>query len=253
MSMDIFGVHIEGPTLNEIMVQVKKLTSPVWIVTTNPEILLEARRDPTYAHTLRQADIRAVDGAGLLMLGRLFGQPWSRVTGVELGERLIAYAVEAGLRLGLIGGGVGVAEAVARRLQQTFPTLSIMAEQGGEIALDGSDDSHGEEARHRLTMFAPDILLVALGHPKQERWIARYLADFPRLKVGVGVGGAFDYWAQRVTRAPRFLQKLGLEWLWRLVLEPWRSLRVFRAVCVFPIRVLFDQLVKRVCPRANKP
>lgn len=240
--MKVFGISIEGDALESIVSRIKETRQALWIVTANPEILLEARRDAAYAHVITQADVRSVDGAGLAMIGRLFGAHWSRVTGVELGERLIAYAHEHNLKVGFIGGSARVAHLSAERWCQTYPELQVLAEEGGRVALDGTDDEMGEEARHRLTLFAPDILLVAFGHPKQERWIARYAGDFPSLKVVVGVGGTFDYWAKRIPRAPRLLRSLGLEWMWRLCLEPRRIVRILRAVVLFPILAIVDQL-----------
>lgn len=240
--MKVFGISIEGDTLDSIVSRIKEAKQALWIVTANPEILLEARRDVAYAHAIAQADVRSVDGAGLAMIGRLFGARWSRVTGVELGERLIAYAYEHKLKVGFLGGFAGVARLSAERWSHAYPGLQVLAEEGGRVASDGVDDEKGEEARHRLTLFAPDILLVAFGHPKQERWIARYASDFPSLKVVVGVGGTFDYWAKRIPRAPRFLQTLGLEWTWRLCLEPRRITRILRAVVLFPVFAVVDQL-----------
>lgn len=244
MNMNIFGVHIDGSSLQEIMSHVEEVTQPFWIVTANPEILLEAHRDSVYAQVVRQADVRTVDGVGLSIIGRLFGRSWLRVTGVELAERLIEHAFQEGLRVGFVGGTPHVAEAARAHWNQRYPGLQSVAEEGGRVALDGTDDGAGEEARHRLTLFAPDILLVAFGHPKQERWIARYLMDFPQLRVVVGVGGTFDYWAGRVSRAPSVLRAIGLEWMWRLLVQPSRILRIVRAVFVFPVLVLFDQFLK---------
>lgn len=240
--MNIFGVLIEGLSLDDIFLRLKISRQPLWIVTANPEILLQARWDEPYRKAIQQADIHSVDGVGLSMIGRLFGQKWLRVTGVELGERLIDYAAQEQLRIAFVGGYSGIAERVAHRWCQTYPELSVLFEQGGSIHLDGTDDEVGEEARHRLTLFSPEILLLAFGHPKQERWIARHLADFPQLKVVVGVGGAFDYWAGRLPRAPRFLQLIGLEWAWRLCLEPRRVLRIIRAVFIFPVLAIVDHL-----------
>ncbi len=239
--MKIFGVTIEGITLDEVIDRIKRATHCVWIVTANPEILLEAHRDPRYAHTLEQADIRTVDGVGLAMVGRCFGSRWARVTGVELGERLIAYAAKEGLRIGLIGGAHAVAQAVAAHWYRIYPNLILTFEEGGRIKSDGIDDEAGEESRHRLTLFAPDILLVAFGHPKQERWIARYLADLPQLKIVMGVGGSFDYWAGSARRAPLFFQRAGFEWLWRLCAQPSRIRRIFRAVVLFPVLAIADR------------
>lgn len=237
--MEMFGVPIEGWSTEKILQHTEKSQTPIWIVTANPEILLEARGDAAYANALKQADIRTVDGMGLHLVGRLFGERWSRVTGVELGEAYLKKAAETKVRVAFIGGRAGVAAAAAKKWQDLLPGLIVAYEEGGSVGKDGEDDERGEEARHRLTLFAPEILLVSFGHPKQERWIARYLADFPQINVVVGVGGALDYWAGTIRRAPPFIRQLGLEWLWRLVRQPWRMGRILRAVVVFPVLAVF--------------
>jgi N-acetylglucosaminyldiphosphoundecaprenol N-acetyl-beta-D-mannosaminyltransferase len=102
------------------------------------------------------------------------------------------------------------------------------------VNADGTSDEKTEDAMTRITLFAPEILLVGFGHPKQERWIANNLHQFPSVKIVVGVGGTFDVWAGRIFRAPKWLRALGLEWLWRLMQEPKRFRRIWNAVIVFP-------------------
>ncbi len=250
--MTVFGVPIDGLAMTETLTRIRDARRPLWIVTANPEILLAARRDPSYAVTLRHADLRLVDGFGLWIILRLFGQRTSRVTGVELAESLIQEAVHRNLKVAFIGGAPGVAEKAADAVRSDYddlrPTpdaLQIHAEQGGVIAQDGSDDAEGEEARTRLTQFGPDILLVAFGHPKQERWIEKYLSDFPSVKVVVGIGGTLEYWAKTKRRAPIWMRSFGLEWFWRLIVEPRRWKRIVDAVIVFPFSATADRIKNR--------
>ncbi len=240
--MMLFGVSIEGISKEVVLERFRTAIAPLWIVTANPEILLAARRYPDYKKALQQADIRVVDGVGLYGMGRMFGEKWSRVTGVELGEALLKEAHTQDLRVAFIGGKKRVAELAAAHWRSVYPSLALIAERGGVVQVDGTDDEEGEEARHRLTLFAPQIVLVGFGHPKQERWIARYLQDMPSVKMIVGVGGTFDYWAGNIRRAPKLFQALGIEWVWRLVQEPKRIGRIFKAVVVFPILALIDRL-----------
>lgn len=243
----VFHIPIEGESIAAIL---KHLTDKprewgsYWIVTANPEILLEARRDAEYAKTLQQADLRVVDGFGLWALLRLAGQKVERVTGVDLAEVVLDQAQKEGWRVGFVGGGSNVAQKARTNVQKRFPSLEVHTEEGGRVGVDGTGDDVGEEARHRLVLFAPHVLFVAFGHPKQERWIAKYLADFPSVKVVIGVGGTFDYWAGTVRRAPPVLRVLGLEWLWRLILEPRRFKRIWNAVVVFPVLFLLDSFRK---------
>ncbi len=239
--MKIFGVSVDGEGKEAILARIQASKAALWIVTANPEILLAARQDSSYKQILHQADLRSVDGVGLEWIGRLFGQSWTRVTGVELGESLLSWAHERDLRVALIGGRSKIAELAAAHWRALYPGLALIAERGGVVQADGMDDEMGEEARHRLTLFAPQIVLVAFGHPKQERWIARHMADMPGLKVIMGVGGAFDYWAGEAKRAPRVMRRWGLEWLWRVIHEPKRILRIVRAVIIFPVLAFVDR------------
>ncbi len=238
----VFGVPIDGPSAENLSSRFESSTAPTWIVTANPEILLEARQNREYAAALRQADVRTVDGFGLWFLLRLFGVKTVRVTGIDLAERLIRWAADHHKRVAFIGGiGQDTSRKAMEHWLKKYPSLQITAEQGGSISPGGQDDAEGEDARHRLTSFAPDVLFVAFGHPKQERWIARHLSEFPKTEVAMGVGGTFDVWAGNIKRAPKFLRAVGLEWLWRLFLEPKRIGRIFRAVVVFPILFLVDR------------
>ncbi len=238
MSASVFGVPIEGYGLPEIGASLA-LTTQAWIVTANPEIILEARRNQAYADVLRQASIRTVDGFGLWLMLRFTGHKTARVSGIALADQLMSLADKRGWRVGLVGGGSSVAEIAKQSLIKKYSTLQVLSEEGGQVDRTGQDDAAGEEARYRLTMFNPEVLLVAFGHPKQELWISKYKDSFPNLKVIVGVGGTFDVWAGRVKRAPRWMQAVGLEWLWRLLIEPKRIRRIWNAVVVFPLTFLF--------------
>ncbi len=217
---------------------------PTMVVTANSEILWHARRHPAYWHVLQRADLRLVDSFGLKLVGLLSGALPVRLTGIEFTQQLLQVALRKRWRVALIGGAPGVAKQAAEWLDTIYPNLILHTEYGGAIQDHGSDDVAGASSRARLKQFAPDVLLVAFGHPKQEAWIAKHLPDFTSVKIAVGIGGAIDYWAAIKTRAPSLLQTLGLEWLWRLGREPKRWRRIIRAVLLFPGAVLIDKLFK---------
>lgn len=237
----IFGVPIEGWTMPTTVEYIEQAGKSVWIVTANPEILLEARRDRSYADVLRKADVRLVDGFGLWLA--TFCRT-KRVTGVEFAERLLQLAYDKKWRVGLFGGMQGEAEASLPDIKRAYPDLSIMAEQGGGVLITGEEDDATEEARGRMMQFSPHVLLVAMGHPRQEAWIAKHQSDFPELKAVVGVGGTFMFWSGKSKRAPHVMRSFGLEWLWRLIVEPYRWKRIVNAVIVFPILALVDKMRK---------
>jgi N-acetylglucosaminyldiphosphoundecaprenol N-acetyl-beta-D-mannosaminyltransferase len=161
-----------------------------------------------------------------------------RLTGVQLSEHLLQFAWQREWRVGFLGGELGEAERAAEDARISYKGIHIHVEQGGRVGADGVEDAATEEARHRMSQFSPHVLLVAMGHPRQERWIEKHRSEFPELKAIVGVGGTFRYWAGFSKRPPLLMRQIGLEWLWRLVTEPKRWKRIWRAVVVFPILFL---------------
>ncbi|MEI7512304.1 MAG: WecB/TagA/CpsF family glycosyltransferase [Candidatus Uhrbacteria bacterium] len=243
----IFGVPIEGLGWEDVRVKLDA-GERLWLVTANPEILLEARSDKTYKEALKRASLRLVDGFGLFLamcvLRRTTTQKLrragktSRLTGVELSEHLLQYAWKHGLRVGLFGGEGGAAGMAAEDVRKSYPDIQLHAEEGGAVSREGIEDAVTEEARYRMTIFSPQVLLVAMGHPRQERWIDQHQNEFPELKAIVGVGGTFNYWAGLMRRPPQWMRTCGLEWLGRLIMEPKRWKRIWRAVVAFPILFL---------------
>lgn len=238
----VFGVPVDGRALPEALTAVKTTEKPLWIVTANPEILLFAKRHETYRSTLKQSDMVLVDGFGLWLMLRLFEKKTTRVTGVECAEGLLQLAQQENWRVALFGGSPGSAEGSLADIKRAYPNLNIVAEQAGTISSMGENDPATDEACLRLTFFDPQVLLVALGHPKQEEWIKAHIQEFPNLKAIVGVGGTFDFWSGKIKRAPGWMRSLGLEWLWRLIQEPKRIKRILNAVIVFPIAFIQDRL-----------
>ena len=204
------------------------------IFTPNPEILLHAREDAGYADILRSADLALPDGTGVAIVQTLRnGRSVRRWPGVEIAALLLRLAAERGETVAFVGGTPEVAERSAVRWR-ALPGLKVVtAGAGATIGEDGLVEA--------IRSAAPTIVLVGLGAPKQERWIERHADEFPSVRIMIGVGGAFDMWAGSKRRAPRALRTLGLEWLWRLALEPRRLPRILRATVVFPVLALFDR------------
>jgi len=247
-TFNCFGLVIHGYAADEALKRLDeglRRDGPQMVVTANPEILLYARRHPDYWNMLRQADLRLVDSFGLQIAGWLKGSKPTRIAGVDFAKTLVVEAAARGWKVGLLGGGKeipGAPDKASWVLRQEFPQLQIYAEEIGVVQTDGEDGADGAEARYRLAHFAPDVLLVAFGHPKQEAWIARHLHDMPSIKIAIGVGGTLDYWSGQKKRAPGWISRLGLEWLYRLIREPRRWRRIFDAVIVFPFYFILDML-----------
>lgn len=237
----VLGVPIEGDGWGKIESRLKQ-GEKLWIVTANPEILLKTRKDRNYRGAIASADLRTVDGVGLFFIMYVLRRKTERLAGVDLSEHLLQYAWKHHLRVGLLGGEKGEAEAAVRHVRDAYPGLEVLVEQGGAVSEDGAEDGASEAARERMMLFSPHVLLVAFGHPRQERWVALHRNDFADLRAVVGVGGTFNFWAGRIKRAPAWMRSIGLEWLWRLIQEPRRWRRIWNAVVVFPIAALIDRI-----------
>lgn len=209
------------------------------LCTVNPEFVMEARRNPAFAAVLDRADLCAPDGIGILWAGRLLGRPFTeRVTGSDGIYRICERAAEEGWRVFFLGAGPGVAEQAAARLAARYPGLTVAGTHSGSPA-----DADWPEIQTRLAAARPDILFVAFGHPRQDLWIDRHRQELPAA-VALGVGGAFDFVAGIATRAPVWMQRMGLEWLHRLVTQPWRWRRM-RVLPLFAALVVGQRLGNR--------
>jgi N-acetylglucosaminyldiphosphoundecaprenol N-acetyl-beta-D-mannosaminyltransferase len=245
----IFGVRVDHigseTTLRDHCLRWLDGDRAIRIFTPNPEILLRARSDPTYAAVLRTADLALPDGTGVALIESLrAGRRIRRWPGVGIGELLVRIAAERGASMAFVGGRDGVAERAAERWVRALPGVKIAVAGGGvPISEDGvvSPPEHDPDLTRAVATSSPAIVLVGFGAPKQERWIARNADALPTARIVVGVGGSFDIWADELRRAPAALRKLGLEWTWRLALEPRRLPRMIRATVVFPLRVLLDR------------
>ncbi len=191
------------------------------ICTLNPEYLIDARRDPDFAATLRRADLRVPDGIGILWAARLLGVPLrERVTGSDGIYQICQQAAIHGWRVFFLGAAPGVAVRTTEILSRRYPGLQVAG------AYSGSPDLHAwPHIRSLLWDAQPDLLFVAYGHPRQDFWIDRHRTELPAT-VALGIGGAFDFVAGVAKRAPNWLQRLGLEWLHRLIHQPWRWRRM---------------------------
>jgi N-acetylglucosaminyldiphosphoundecaprenol N-acetyl-beta-D-mannosaminyltransferase len=209
------------------------------VCTINPEFMMIARDDVNFAQILSRASLCLPDGVGLLWAARRRGHPLpERVTGSDGIHVIAANAARHGWRLYLLGAAEGVAARAADTLAAQYPGLQIAGTYSGSPAADEEDALAGRIAASRA-----DVLLVAFGAPQQDKWIARNL---PRLGVAMamGVGGAFDFVAGAVPRAPAWMRDAGLEWLYRLLRQPWRWRRMLR-LPRFVALVLWEGISRR--------
>ena len=216
----IFGVKVDQITLVQAVEQVEawlKTSKKHYIVTPNPEIIMLAQTDEGFRKILNQADMAIPDGVGL----RLAVPGLKRVSGTDLMLELI----KRGHKTVLAGAQPGVAQKAADRLRSLLvgtPTRCDLFKRSDLFSM-------GEPDVKQINRLHPDLLFVALGHGKQEKWIVKNLPKL-KVKVAMGVGGALDQIAKPWLRAPKFIQNLGLEWLYRLLVQPWRIKRQWQLV-----------------------
>lgn len=223
MKINILGVAFDALTLGEAEERADALLcsgAGGYIVTANPEIVLRCREDAAYAAAVNGAKLVLADGVGDLCAARILGTPLpGRVAGADLVPRLLARLAERGGSVFLYGARPGVAQRAGESLQSACPGLRIAGTENGYI----SDETALLEALEREK---PDLLLLGLGAPRQELWMAENRQKINA--VMIGVGGLLDVFAGDIPRAPESWQRLGLEWLYRLLREPRRFKRVIR-------------------------
>ena len=237
----ILGVQVDSFNYEQALSLIEGFVEsghPHQVVTVNPEFIVAAQSDDEFRDILNASSLALPDGVGLLWAARFLGHPFQeRVTGTDTVQRVAALAAQKGYSLFLLGAAPGVAVETAARLCETYPGLRIVGTHAGSPASEEED-----EIVSMIQKAKPDILFVAYGAPQQDKWIARNLERLG-VPVAMGVGGAFDFISGRAKRAPRWLQRLGLEWLHRLCHEPWRWRRML-ALPKFGWLVVQERLTK---------
>jgi N-acetylglucosaminyldiphosphoundecaprenol N-acetyl-beta-D-mannosaminyltransferase len=236
-SVNILGVRVDDVTYVEtlaILREAIRAREPHVVTTPNPEFVMLARHDPQFLAVLDRAALNIPDGIGLLLAARLAGERLrEHVQGTDLVLKLAAESAKRGERWFLLGGRAGVAAQTAKILECDFPNLEIAgALPGSPLAEDDASVRAAIRAAGRV-----DVLLVAYGAPKQERWLDRNLASLD-IPVGIGVGGVFDYISGAAPRAPGWVRRVHFEWAHRLITQPWRwrrqlALPRFAAIAVW--------------------
>jgi N-acetylglucosaminyldiphosphoundecaprenol N-acetyl-beta-D-mannosaminyltransferase len=229
-SLTILSTPVHAVTMADTLVLVRQFMAEPrlhQICTTNPEFVMAAQKDDDFRRVLHAADLCLPDGIGLVVasrwLGRQLGQlplP-ERVPGSELVYHLAELCAQEGWRLFLLGAAPGVAEEAAAIFRAKYPDLIIAGTYAGSPA-----PAENEAIVQCINDSRAEMLFVAYGAPRQDKWIARNRGALPTVRVAIGVGGSLDFVTGKSIRAPRWMQKLGLEWLHRLVKEPWRWRRM---------------------------
>jgi N-acetylglucosaminyldiphosphoundecaprenol N-acetyl-beta-D-mannosaminyltransferase len=239
---EVLGVRIDDLDYKGAVEQVRswwREGGKHYIVTPNPEMIMYADGHDDHKKVLNESDMSVPDGIGIVWASFVLGKNLKgRVTGTDLAEKLVEEASRYGESVFFLGGHYGVARESAKRFLKRFPNLMVAGWSEGDSSTSGDIETRGFLRNKKI-----GLLLVAYGYPGQEYWIARNLV-YLDVKVAMGIGGAFDFWAGRSTRAPIWVRRMGLEWIYRLIREPWRLKRQL-AIPLFMVKVL-GQIV-RVC------
>ena len=218
MRTDVLGVGFDDLTLAEAAQAGAALVEGEgfhYAVTPNPEFILAARKDPAFRQVLLDADLVLADGIGVVYSAKLLGRPLKgRAPGIEFAQRLVSWMASNGKRLFLLGAKPGVAELASANLKAKYPGLIVCGTHDGYFKEDGP-------VVEAIRAAAADVVFVCLGAPKQEFWMVKN-GPASGAHLMVGLGGSLDVFAGVVDRAPEGFQKLGLEWLYRLMKEPKR-------------------------------
>ncbi|HEY3331359.1 MAG TPA: WecB/TagA/CpsF family glycosyltransferase [Capsulimonadaceae bacterium] len=216
--IQLLGLSVDRLNMDEALATINGYIAqgtPHHVVTADASMVVIAREDADLSAIVQRADLITPDGAGLVWASKLLGTPIvDRVSGVDLVARLCEVSAKTGIKLYFLGAAPGVADDAAANLRIKYPGANIVGTRHGYY---GADEEPTVVAGIRE--MAPDVLLVAFGIPKQEKFITKH-RDAMQVPVSIGIGGSFDVYSGRVKRAPLWMQRAGLEWLFRLAQNP---------------------------------
>lgn len=222
--VEILGVKVDAVTMAQAVERVENLIGagkPSIVATANAEMILNATHDAELKKILNAASLVVPDGAGTVWAARHLGKTMpERVAGFDLVQELMKIAPVRGIKFFLFGAAPGIADKAKAKAEELYPGIKIVGTRNGYFKADDEPEIVSQIKNSRA-----DILLAALGVPKQEKWLMKY-KDELKIPVSIGVGGTFDVMAGVVKRAPLWMQKARLEWLFRAMLQPSRAGRL---------------------------
>ena len=250
--MHILGVDFSNMSFDEACTRIVDMGArreKALIVTPNVDHVVRVHMDPEFAEAVRFSSLRLADGMPIVWLSKLCHYPGlpERVTGADLLPAIAKRSQYKGVSIFLLGGADGVAEKAAQAIILKYDKVSIVGTLAPSMGFE-NDENECQRIVTAINDVRPDILFVALGSPKQELWAYRYL---DALDVGpvLGVGAAFDFMSGTIMRAPKIFQRMGLEWLWRVCLEPRRLLLRYLRSGTYFFYLAFRECLKRLAGR----
>ncbi|QSZ27646.1 WecB/TagA/CpsF family glycosyltransferase [Aceticella autotrophica] len=235
---NIFGVPIDKVTMKDAVKRTEDFLKEdrLHIVATpNAEIIMMAQKDEEYKDILNKTDLNVPDGSGVVFASKVYKEELpERVAGFDLMMELLRIADKKEQKIYLLGAAPDVIKKTYENLKKKYPGINIVGIHDGYFK-----DFQEEGIIKEINSKNPDIIFVALGAPKQEKWIFKN-RNILNARLAIGVGGSFDVLAGKVKRAPEIYRKLGMEWLYRLKKEPWRYKRMM-VLPKFAVKVLFSR------------
>lgn len=229
------GLNIDSFTFDEAVEYANNISGQV--VTINPEMISNAVKDTDFAEIINNADLVIPDGIGVEIGLKILGYNVKRIAGIEFSHRMIEECAKNNQSVALIGAKPEIVKKAKENLVKEFSSLYITYIHDGYFKED-------EQVLEELKIRQPRLVLCALGSPKQEEFILKAKSILPEA-LFVGVGGSFDVWSGEVKRAPEIYQKLGLEWLYRTIMEPKRFKRIFPTLPLFVLKVLRERFIPK--------
>ena len=227
----ILGCNVDTFTFDQALEHIFEIGGQV--VTINPEMISNAQKDKNFSEIVNNAELIIPDGIGVEIGLKILGNNVRRIAGIEFGKALLKKGAEYNKRIALVGAKPEIIEKTVTNLRKEFKDINLVYTHDGYF-----DDD--EVVKKEIIASNPDIVLVALGSPKQELFINNLKNDIPG-SIFIGLGGSFDVWSGVVKRAPKVYQNLGLEWLYRTLAEPKRFKRIFPALPLFVLAVLKER------------
>jgi len=238
--LNLSGVRIDNLSGEEIEKKVKNFLENKkfnQIVTVNPEFIIKAQKDSKFKNAINSADLNVADGVGIkFAFWRFQRNLKKRITGIDLMWNILRLAEERGNSIFLLTNKNGLSSwrETGIIIKKKFPLLKIKG-------LDTTCYNPEKEYKSK-NIYNFDILFCNFGAPHQEKFIANLKNKKTNIKLAVGVGGGFDFISGKIKRAPKLFRIFGMEWLWRLILEPrYRIKKIYNAVIIFPIRILLNK------------
>ena len=226
--LEILGIGVDRVTSDEALERIgtfiaegREKGTTHQIVTANAEIIYQASKNDKMRTVINNAQMVTADGSGVVWASKQLGEPLTeRVTGIDLVNSICAASAQYGWKLYILGSAPGVADTAAKNICEKYPDCNIIGTHHGYF-----DAEQEQNILAELRELNPDVLFVALGAPRQEYWIAEHIKALG-IPVGMGIGGSMDVLSGNVKRAPEWMQKMSLEWLYRFLIQPTRFKRM---------------------------